>query len=116
MNTPFYSIEKLTNGYQIELCVERGFPLLTSKQFNSLEEAQDLLQQIRLHVNIQTNINRKTYNDGTFGFEVRTCWDDLLAVSQTYYSRNDREEAMIKTLELSKKARFVVSENAILAA
>jgi hypothetical protein len=116
MYTPVYSIQKSTKGYQIELCLERGNPLLTSKPFSSLAGAQDLLQQIRLHVNIQTNFNRKTYEDGAFGFEVRTCWDDLLAVSQRYYTRKDREDAMIRTLELSRKAQFVVSEKAVLAA
>jgi hypothetical protein len=55
----------------------------------------------------QSNFFRTKITAETFSFEIRTCWDDLMAFGPEFNTRFERNELMHAIQEMSKQAVFV---------
>ena len=101
-----YTISQDYKGYVVTFITKEGDALLNSLPFECINKAPDVIQKVKLHICFQSNFVRKTYGLNAFGFEVRTCWDDLVAESIIFNTRQEIEEAMYDAQNASKKAQY----------
>lgn len=107
MKRPIYTISEVDSKFQLQLFSNNSILILESKPFNSFKECEKFLDTLRVHLCFQTNFSRSKNISGQFGFEIRTCWDDLIANSSWFSSRSEREEAMNTAFNANKNAVFV---------
>ena len=55
----------------------------------------------------QTNFCRSKNLTGQYGFEVRTCWDELIATSTWFATMEERADAMYSAFDCNTNAIFV---------
>ncbi len=108
MNKPFYTITENDNRFCLELFDRNCNLIIASKAFERYKDCYEFLDRVKLHMCFQTNFCRKRFDNGCFGFEVRTCWDDLVAESKQYLTRQEREDGMLDALNASKNAQYQV--------
>ena len=107
MMKPTFQITKNKSRYTLQMYDEGEHFILESKAFYDFKSCLDFLDRLRVHMCFQTNFSRCKNNQGLFGFEIRTCWDDLIASSGWYISREKREYAMNKAFQCNKEAIFI---------
>lgn len=107
MKKSIYTIIENEALFMLNLKSEEDQLILSSKSFNSFRECEKFLDTLRVHMCFQTNFCRSKNAEGMFGFEIRTCWDDLIAQSKWFSSRADREEAMRLAFDGNKSAVFM---------
>jgi hypothetical protein len=104
---PIFQITKIKSRYTLQMYDEGQHFILGSKAFDDYKSCIDFLDRLRVHMCFQTNFSRCKNDHGLFGFEIRTCWDDLIASSGWYISREKREYAMNKAFQCNKEAIFI---------
>lgn len=104
---PLFQIEKNNSSYSLQMFDKNENFILKSKIFKDYKSCLDFLDRLRIHMCFQTNFSRCKNNHGLFGFEIRTCWDDLIASSGWYMSREKRENAMNNAFQCNKEAIFI---------
>jgi len=107
MNRPTFYIQKNNTQYALQLHDAQDNLLLSSKFFADFRRCEKFLDELRVHMCFQTNFSRCKNQQGLFGFEIRTCWDDLVASSIWFTSRKERETAMQVTFQANKNAIFI---------
>lgn len=107
MKRPIYTIHQENSTFLLQLFDEKENLILTGKAFNTFKECEKFLATLRVHLCFQTNFSRSKNTSGQYGFEIRTCWDDLIASSSWYANRQEREDAMQQAFALNKDANFV---------
>lgn len=106
MNKAYYTISNQDLIFRLELYSEDGDLLLRTKKFPTYKSCSKFLQSLKVHLCFQVNFLRTKMGDA-YNFQIRTCWDELIAEgeSQPYFSL--REEAMQKVVAASKEAVFL---------
>ncbi len=104
MKKSTYVIRKKEEKYSLQLFNENKIFMLESKNFDSYKSCKKFLDILRVHLYFQTNFSRSKNRAGQFGFEIRTCWDELIASSSWFSSREERESFMSATFKCSKNA------------
>ena len=107
MKKPTFRIQEENSAYTIQMYDDKNHFLLESKEFTNYESCQEFIDRLRVHMCFQTNFSRCKNDQGLFGFEIRTCWDDLIASSAWYISREKREKAMNIAFQCNKEAIFI---------
>lgn len=107
MKRSIYTIAENNGQFILQLFDEKENLILTSKSFESFALCQKFLATLRLHLCFQTNFSRSKNISGQFGYEIRTCWDELIGSSTWFASRQEREESMHTAFRLNKDAVFV---------
>ena len=107
MKKPTFRIQEENSAYTIQMYDDKNHFLLESKEFTNYKSCQEFIDRLRVHMCFQTNFSRCKNDQGLFGFEIRTCWDDLIASSAWYISREKREKAMNITFQCNKEAIFI---------
>lgn len=107
MNKPTYHIERKNEQYTIQLHDQKHLFILESTVFSDFRTCEKFLDGLRIHMCFQTNFSRCKNDSGLFGFEIRTCWDDLIATSAWFADRNEREDAMQRAFQSNKNAIFI---------
>jgi hypothetical protein len=106
MNRSSFTIEKGNGNFNLESYSADRFLLVRSKPFTTLRECEKFMDTLKVHMCFQTNFCRSKSRLGQYGFEIRTCWDELIGCSLWFQTREDRELAMQQT--------FVANKNAVL--
>lgn len=104
---PIYTIENSEGKFTLHLYSEDSFLILKSKPFDSFKLCEKFLDTLRVHLCFQTNFSRSKNLAGQYGFDIRTCWDDLVASSTWFADRNEREAIMKLAFDANKNAVFV---------
>ncbi len=104
MNRSTFIIEEQNEKFTIELYSKNDFLLVRSKPFDSYKECEKFIDTLKVHMCFQTNFCRSKNRAGQYGFEIRTCWDDLIGTSLWFQTRTGREEAMEETFLANKDA------------
>ncbi|PCJ63944.1 MAG: hypothetical protein COA58_15040 [Bacteroidetes bacterium] len=107
MKRPIYTISQEQSKFSLQLFDEKENLILTGKGFTTFKECEKFLATLRVHLCFQTNFSRSKNMNGQYGFEIRTCWDDLIATSSWFADRQEREEAMQQAFSANKDAVFV---------
>ncbi len=107
MNRPIYTIAKSEDQFRLQFFKNSSHLLLESCTFDSFKACEKFLDTLRVHLCFQTNFSRCKTSDGLYAFEIRTCWDDLIATSTGFATRQEREEVMLHTFDANKNAVFV---------
>ncbi|MDB4161741.1 hypothetical protein N9772_05185 [Bacteroidia bacterium] len=107
MKRPTFYIQESKTQYLLKMQDENELLLLSSKTFNTAIECEKFVDILRVHMRFQTNFSRSKNMAGQYGFEVRTCWDDLIAKSAWFNTRQDREVAM--------QSAYIANTHALLA-
>ena len=107
MKRPTFYIQESKAQYLLKMQDENELLLLSSKTFNTAIECEKFVDILRVHMRFQTNFSRSKNMAGQYGFEVRTCWDDLIAKSAWFNTRQDREAAM--------QSAYIANTHAVLA-
>jgi hypothetical protein len=107
MKRPIYTIEERDANFHLELYDPSVNLLLTSKSFTTFKECQKFVDVLRLHMRFQTNYVRSKNDTGQYGFEIRTCWDELIAVSTWFATLEERADAMLTAYDCNEIAAFV---------
>ncbi|MBT8326093.1 MAG: hypothetical protein KJP21_00130 [Bacteroidia bacterium] len=113
MKKPTYTIIEHEDGFNLRLLNENDELILGSTNYTTFKECEKFLATLKVHMCFQTNFCRTKNAKGKFGFEIRTCWDDLIAISNQYETRNEREEAMLEAFDSNKKAVFIYGKHPI---
>ncbi len=113
MKKPIYTIIEHEQGFNLRLLSEEGELILGSNNYASFRECEKFLATLKVHMCFQTNFCRTKNAGGKFGFEIRTCWDDLIAISKQYETREEREEGMHEAFSSNKKAVFMYGAHPI---
>ena len=92
--------------FQLGMKSKQQLVLLQGKCFDTERECEKFIDILRLHMRFQTNFNRTKSRNGRYGFQIRTCWDDLIAESLWYNNRADREAAMQEAFDANSDAVF----------
>ncbi len=104
MKKPIYNITRSDSMFQLQLFDNYKNIVLTSKTFNTYQECSVFFDTLRVQMRFQTNFFRSKSKDGLFGFEIRTCWDELIASSSWFATRDERASAMQKTFDTNRMA------------
>ncbi|MDB4107564.1 hypothetical protein N8368_02765 [Bacteroidia bacterium] len=107
MKRPTYTISEIDSQFRLQLFVEDASLILESKCFNTFRECEKFLATLKVHLCFQTNFCRSKNDGGQYGFEIRTCWDDLIAQSSWFADRIEREDAMNLAFTANKTAEFI---------
>ena len=107
MKKPTFRIQEENSAYSIQMYDAKSHFVLESKEFTNYESCQEFIDRLRVHMCFQTNFSRCKNDQDLFGFEIRTCWDDLIASSAWYISREKRERAMNIAFQCNKEAIFI---------
>ncbi|MFT4597984.1 MAG: hypothetical protein ACI95K_000802 [Lentimonas sp.] len=107
MKRSIYTITEKNDQFFLQLFDEKENLILKSKSFETFQLCEKFLATLRLHLCFQTNFSRSKNMSGQFGFEIRTCWDELIGSSMWFASRQEREDAMQLAFHLNKDAVFV---------
>ena len=107
MKRPIYTIKNEQSKFHLQLFDEKENLILTGKGFDTFRECEKFLATLRVHLCFQTNFSRSKNMGGQYGFEIRTCWDDLISTSSWFATRQERENAMAKAFEANKNAVFI---------
>lgn len=107
MTRPTVYIQKFDSLFRLQMHDVNQFLLLQSKSFETARECENFVDVLRVHMRFQTNFSRCKNMAGHYGFEVRTCWDDLIATSAWFANREEREAAMQRTFDANTLAVFV---------
>ncbi len=107
MNRSSFIIENSNGNFNLELYSADDFLMVRSKQFSTLHECEKCIDILKVHMCFQTNFCRNKNRSGQYGFEIRTCWDELIGCSLWFQTREDRELAMQQTFVANKDAVFV---------
>jgi hypothetical protein len=107
MKKPTFRIQEENSAYTIQMYNDKNHFLLESKEFTNYKSCQEFIDRLRVHMCFQTNFSRCKNDQDLFGFEIRTCWDDLIASSAWYISREKRERAMNIAFQCNKEAIFI---------
>ena len=107
MKKPTFRIQEENSAYTIQMYDDKNHFLLESKEFTNYKSCQEFIDRLRVHMCFQTNFSRCKNDQNLFGFEIRTCWDDLIASSAWYISREKREKAMNIAFQCNKEAIFI---------
>jgi hypothetical protein len=107
MKKPTFRIQEENSAYTIQMYDDKNHFLLESKEFTNYKSCQEFIDRLRVHMCFQTNFSRCKNDQDLFGFEIRTCWDDLIASSAWYISREKRERAMNIAFQCNKEAIFI---------
>jgi hypothetical protein len=107
MNRSTFIIDKSTSSFNIELFSAEDFLLVRSKPFDTLRECEKFIDTLKVHMCFQTNFCRSKNKAGQFGFEIRTCWDELIGCSLWFQTREGRELAMEQAFLANKSAVYV---------
>ena len=109
MKSSIFTIIEKDHEFKLQLFDVNENLLLTSKGFSSFNKCQDFMATLRVHLCFQTNFSRCKNMSAEYGFEIRTCWDDLIASSEWFASREERSLAMEAVFRANKNAVFVHS-------
>ncbi len=107
MKKSTYTITKRNEQFRLQLYTADALLILESKPFDTFRACQKFLDTLRVHLCFQTNFSRAKNRAGQYGFDIRTCWDDLIASSSWFARRKEREEIMQSTFDANKNAVFV---------
>lgn len=107
MKRPTFYIRENNAQFHLEMQDENGLQVLQSKEFDKARECEKFVDVLRVHMRFQTNFSRSKNMAGQYGFEIRTCWDDLIATSAWFNNREDREAAMQGAFDANTNAVFV---------
>ena len=107
MKKPTFRIQEENSAYTIQMYDDKNHFVLESKEFTNYKSCQEFIDRLRVHMCFQTNFSRCKNDQDLFGFEIRTCWDDLIASSAWYISREKRERAMNIAFQCNKEAIFI---------
>lgn len=107
MKRPTFYIQESNAQFRLQMQDENELLLLSSKSFDTHRECEKFVDTLRVHMRFQINFSRSKNMAGQYGFEVRTCWDDLIATSAWFSSREDREAAMQSAFDANTNAVFV---------
>lgn len=107
MKRPTVYIQEINSLFRLQMHDGNEFLLLQSKSFGTPRECEKFVDVLRVHMRFQTNFTRCKNMAGHYGFEVRTCWDDLIATSVWFANREEREAAMQRTFDANTLAVFV---------
>jgi hypothetical protein len=107
MNRPSFIITKSNGNFNLELYSADDFLMARSKPFATLRECEKFIDILKVHMCFQTNFCRSKNRVGQYGFEIRTCWDELIGCSLWFQTREDRELAMQQTFVANKDAVYV---------
>ncbi len=107
MKRPTVYIQEINSLFRLQMHDGNEFLLLQSKSFETPRECEKFVDVLRVHMRFQTNFTRCKNMAGHYGFEVRTCWDDLIATSVWFANREEREVAMQRTFDANTLAVFV---------
>jgi hypothetical protein len=107
MNRSSFIIENSNGNFNLELYSADDFLMVRSKQFSTLHECEKFIDILKVHMCFQTNFCRNKNRSGQYGFEIRTCWDELIGCSLWFQTREDRELAMQQAFVANKDAVFV---------
>ncbi|MBT6236624.1 MAG: hypothetical protein HOI49_11120 [Bacteroidetes bacterium] len=107
MKRPIFYIQENNAKFHVKMHDQNDLLLLVSKSFETYRECEKFVDILRVHMRFQTNFSRRKNIAGQYGFEIRTCWDDLIATSAWFNSRQDREDAMQAAFDANTDAVFV---------
>jgi hypothetical protein len=107
MKRPIYTITQEQLKFHLQLFDEKENLILTGKGFDTFRECEKFLATLRVHLCFQTNFSRSKNMGGQYGFEIRTCWDDLISTSSWFANRPEREDAMEAAFKANKDAIFI---------
>lgn len=107
MKRATFYISSVKSKFQLCMKNEHHLVLLKGKELDTERACEKFVDILRLHMRFQTNFNRTKNMSGRFGFQIRTCWDDLIAESLWYNTREDREAAMQEAFDANADAIFV---------
>ncbi len=107
MKRPSFTINQNNFGFELALLNSDQFLVLKSKKFPNYKSCEKFLATLKVHMCFHANFCRTKNISGNYGFEIRTCWDELIATSIQYASRELREEAMQEAFAANKNAIFV---------
>lgn len=107
MNRPSFTIQPQELGFSMLLIDPRGEEMLRSKKFPSYSTCEKFLSDLKVHMCFHSNFYRTKSPGGSYGFEIRTCWDELIATSRSFETREEREAAMQLTFKINKHAVFM---------
>ena len=107
MKRPIYTIEERGSTFHLELYDQEVNLLVTSKSFSTFKECHQFLDTLRLHKHFQTNYVKTKNDTGQYGFEVRTCWDELIASSTWFASIEERSDGLQAAFACNTSAVFV---------
>jgi hypothetical protein len=107
MKRPIYTIEEHRSTFRLELYDREVNLLLISKSFTAFRDCQKFVDILRLHMHFQTNYVKTKNDTGQYGFEVRTCWDELIATSTWFATMEERADGMQNAFASNTDAIFV---------
>jgi uncharacterized protein YegP (UPF0339 family) len=106
MKRPTFTINQNNFGYEISLLDPNKEIMLTSKKHPNYKSCEKFLATLKVHMCFHSNFCRTKNMVGKYGFEVRTCWDELIATSRMFNSREEREDGMQDVFKANKDAIF----------
>ena len=107
MKRPIYTITENASEYRLQLFNSDAILILESKTFDTYRACEKFLDTLRVHLRFQTNFSRAKNMTGQYGFDIRTCWDDLIASSAWFSTREEREFIMEGVFAANTDAVFV---------
>lgn len=106
MSSPFFYVQKSQIGFSINLTNFSGETVLIGKSVDSKYDFNKCLQALKTHLCFNSNYCRTRSADGYYSFEIRTCWDELIAQSILFESRDSRESTMHEVFSANKVAHL----------
>ena len=107
MNKAYFTIARNDITFAVQLFTADHQPLLVSKHFPTYRSCERFIADLKLHLCFHANFYRTKRTSGAYGFDIRTCWDELIATSTPYFTRMDREDAMQTVFAANKEAVFI---------
>lgn len=107
MNRSSFIIENSNGNFNLELYSADDFLVVRSKPFATRRECEKFIDILKVHMCFQTNFCRSKNRTGQYGFEIRTCWDELIGCSLWFQTREDREHGMQQAFAANKDAVYV---------
>jgi hypothetical protein len=107
MNRSSFIIDNSNGNFNLELYSADDFLVIRSKPFATRLECEKFMDILKVHMCFQTNFCRSKNRTGQYGFEIRTCWDELIGCSLWFQTREDRELGMQQAFVANKDAVYI---------
>lgn len=106
MQNTFFYLQRTGYSFSINLTNFLGETILIGRETEIKHDYRKYLQSLKTHLFFSSNYYRVKSSKGTYAFEIRTCWDELLAQSIFFETREQREMAMKDIFEANKVAEL----------
>ena len=106
MNNAFFYLQHTTEQFSVNLTNFLGETILLGREIDKKFDYRKQLQALKTHLCFHSNYHKTKSCKGFYGFEIRTCWDELIAQSIFFETREERDNAMNEVFQANKVAEL----------